>query len=114
MHDANIRIKDLTEMERLVIGSSLNFVYNLFNNQINNIERHDSGLTELLLTNENLQEDYILLQNFREVTEKLTNLVGETFSKLSDEEAESLSIPGIRLNNFLKEIFEILCCDNNN
>jgi hypothetical protein len=112
MNDENIQIKDLTEMERLVIGSSINFAYNIINSQIYHIEHHDPALTELLASNEIAQEDYILLQNLREVTEKLTNLFGNTLSSLSDEEKESLSKPGMKLEFFFQEIFHAISCDD--
>ena len=113
MYDENTKLKDLTEMERLVIGGSVNFVYNILNNQIDHIENHDPELAELLITNEKAQEDYILLQNFREVAEQLTEVFAKTFSKMSTEEINTLAKPGMKLDNFFKEIFQSLSCDNN-
>ena len=114
MNNKNTQIKDLTEIERLVIGSSVNFVYNLINNQLYHIEHHDPELTELLTTNEIAQEDYILLQNLRDIAEQLTKLFGETFSELSDEEKEGLSKPGIKLEFFFQEICHAVSCGNSN
>ena len=110
MHDENTKIKDLTEIERLIIGSSLNFVYNLLSSQINHIENHDENLLNLLNNNEELQEDLILLKNFRSTTEELTELFGEILLKLSDEDKEILSKPGIKLDFFFREIFLSVSC----
>jgi len=114
MNDENTQIKDLSEMERVVLGSSVNFVYNLINNQIYHIENHDPELSELLSTSELAQEDYILLQNLRDITEHLSELFGNTLSKLSHEEKESLAKPGIKLETFFHEIFNIVSCDGSN
>jgi hypothetical protein len=113
MSDENTQIKDLTEMERLIIGSSINFVYNLLNNQIYHIEHHDPALTDMLVNNEKAQEDYILLQNFRDVSYTLTDVFGNTFAKLSDEEKESLAKPGIKLETFFYEVFHAVSCGSN-
>lgn len=110
MSDSSTQVKDLTEMERLIVGSSVNFVYNLLNNQIYHIENHDPEMTELLRTNELAQEDFILLQNFRAVAEQVTKVFGETFSCVPIEEIESLSQPAIKLETFFHEIFSAIVC----
>ncbi len=113
MSDENTQIKDLTEVERLMIGSSINLVYNIISNQINHIEHHDPELIELLNTNELAQEDYITLQNLRDVANQLTKLFGNTFSTLSDEEKESLSQPATKLEIFFEQIFNAVSCNDN-
>ena len=85
MRDENTQLKDLTEMERLIIGSSVNFVFNLLNNQIYHIENHDPELIELLRNNEMAQEDFILLQNFRETSHNVIELFGDTFKNITTE-----------------------------
>jgi hypothetical protein len=114
MDDGNTQIKDLTEIERMIIGSSTNFVFNLINNQLYHIENHDPELLELLNTNERAQEDYILLQNLRNTAEKVVELFGGTFSALSDDDKETLSKPAIKLEEYFQGIFHIVSCDGNN
>jgi hypothetical protein len=113
MSDSNTQIKDLTEMERLVIGLSLNFLNNLLGNQINHIENHDPNLIELLRTDQVAQEDFILLQSYQRITKNLSDVFGRTFSNLSREELDSLSRPGIKLELFLHEIFNIIVGNEN-
>ena len=113
MSDGNTALKDLSEMQRLVIGSAVNFLYNVINNQIYHIENHNQELLDFLRCNEKAQEEYILLQNFREIASDMTMLMGETLSSLSDEEKEDLSIPGIKLEMFLQSVFNLIGCGSN-
>lgn len=110
MSDNSTQVKDLTEMERLIIGSSVNFVFNLLNNQIFHIENHDPSLLELLEKNEEAQEEFILLQNFRKTAEEVTKVFGKTFSDSSEEELEVLSLPAMKLERFFHEFFEVISC----
>jgi len=110
MSDGSTQVKDLTEMERLLVGSSINFVYNLISNQIYHIENHDPDMTELLRINEAAQEDYILLQNFRKTAEDMTKVFGETFIDLPMEDLAVLSQPAMKLERFFHEIFEAIAC----
>lgn len=114
MRDENTQLNDLTEMERLVIGSSINFVYNILNSQIYHIEHHDPELAEILHSNEDVQEDYILLKSCREITNNLVELFGNTFSQMSYEELMILSKPGMKLDNFFKDICKTISCNDNN
>lgn len=110
MTDENTALKDLTEMEKVIIGLSVNFVYNLMNNQIFHIENHDPELTELLINSEAAQEEFILLKNCKEIALRLETLVATTFSSLSKEEKLSLAEPTIRLENFLEQAYNIIAC----
>ena len=112
MSNMDTQLKDLTEMERMVIGSSVNFVFNIMNNQIYHIEHHDSEMTKLLENNEAAQEDYILLQNFRKIAENITELFADTFNKCSKEELAALMQPGRKLEQFFHDIFESISCGN--
>ena len=110
MSDINTPIKDLTEMQRLLIGSAINFLYNILNNQINHIENHDESLMEYLTENQKAQEDYILLKSLRKVAEESTVLFGETFKDIAISEKESLAIPGFKLEHFLEDVFKLIAC----
>lgn len=114
MSDENTQLKDLSEMERLVLGESLNFVFNLLNNQIYHIENHDPELSELLITNEKAQEDFILLQNCREIARNLEIIIGETFKSSTIGEMISLSNPGLKLEEFFHQLYSIVVCGEEN
>ncbi len=114
MGNENISIKDLTEMQRLIIGNSVNFLFNVLSSQLFHIENHDQNLLNYLNDNEKAQEDYILLQNFKKIANEVTLLVVETFNDMSDEEKESLSIPSSKLENFLHDLFNLVRCDHDN
>ena len=114
MHDENTKIKDLTEIERLIIGSAVNLVYNLVNNQIYHIENHDPSLLESLSIDEKLQEDFILLQSLRDISLEISEVFGKTFENLSEEEIKSILKPGMKLEIFFQEIFDTISCGNDN
>jgi len=113
MSDSDKKLKDLTEMERLVIGSSLNFVCNIFNNQIFHIQHHDPELTEMLSYNEIAQEQFILLNNFKDVATELSKVFGETFSNMTQEQMDALYTPGHILDSFFEQIYSVIACSNN-
>jgi hypothetical protein len=113
MTDENTKLKDLTEMEKIVIGLSVNFVYNLIGNQIFHIENHDPKLQELLINNEAAQEEFILIKNCEEIAISLIEIMATTLSSLPKEEVSSLAKPAMKLEKFLEEVYEIIVYNNN-
>lgn len=110
MTDINTKIKDLTEVEKLMIGSSLNFASNLISIQINHVENHDPQLTELIRTSQQAQEEFILLKNFKEIADTLTELFGESFEGYSGEDLHSLYSPAMKLESLFKSVFNAVNC----
>jgi len=110
MSNENTQVKDLTEMERMVLGGSANLLFNLLNNQIYHIEHHDPTLTNLLASDEKAQEEFILMKNFRDIALGLSKIFGKTFDSMSDEERDSLDKPGTILEVICQEICHAVSC----
>ena len=109
--NADTALKDLTEMEKIVIGLSVNFVYNLIDNQIFHIDHHDPELSELLIRSESAQEEYILLQNCKQVAYNFQKLMGTVVASLPVEDISGLTKPALRLENFLEQVYQVIACN---
>lgn len=112
MSGQDTALKDLSSIERLVVGTTLNFAYNLFSSQIEHIEHHDENLSEMLKNNEEAQKDFILLQNFKNISNNLVEIIGETFNDIPDNEREYLIQPAFKIEMFYKSLFDTLSCGN--
>ena len=108
MSDINTPIKDLTEIERLVVGNSVNFFFNMISNQIYHIEHHEPRFLEELQKDEKVQQDYIILTNFRDTADHMCSLFSDTFKNISTEDIVDLSVPASALETFFHSIFSIL------
>lgn len=109
MSDVNTPVQDLTEMERLIIGSAVNFLYNIFDKRILDIENNDPELLQKVTENQQLQQDFILLRSFRDVAESTAEMFGATFS---EDEREVLLEVALKLDLYLHSIFNIINSDN--
>lgn len=112
MSTLETQIKDLTEIERLIIGNSLNFTSNILALQIFHIENHDPEMLKLIRESEQAQEEFILLKSSKRVADELNELMGSSFNECSVEEIESLKIPIIRLESLFKSVFEVINCND--
>ncbi len=108
----NTSLKDLTEVEKMILGSSLNFASNIINIHITHIENHDPKLMDLIRTNSEAQAELILLKNVRQIADKFITMIGDDLSKCSDDDLRSLSIPALKLDSLYKSVFNTVNCSD--
>jgi hypothetical protein len=108
MYDKDIKIKDLSEIEKLIIGSSVNFFYNLLLQQLAHIENNDSNLLDLLSKDQKAQEDYILLQNTKNASKKIAEIMASALDDLVDDQIDALARPNYLFEQFFTSIFDTL------